>query len=148
MNPNAYIPAEKIAGVFCFAISKPAEGSLLKVSQRVFCASGSTPLADGTLAEFNTAAAGSTIALPDNVNPVDAAAVGVAGLTAYQSIVPYIKKGDKPFINSRSGGTGMFGIQIAKAMGRHVTTACSTGKVEWCMDMGQTGSRTTERHCI
>jgi NADPH:quinone reductase-like Zn-dependent oxidoreductase len=60
----------------------------------------------------------------------------VAGLTAYQTIVPKVKKGDKVFINGGSGGTGVFGIQIAKAVGCHVTTTCSTANIELCKNLG------------
>jgi hypothetical protein len=35
------------------------------------------------------------VLVPDGVNPIDASTLGVAGLTAYQSIVPRVKKGDK-----------------------------------------------------
>ncbi|KAL5393972.1 hypothetical protein PMIN02_005401 [Paraphaeosphaeria minitans] len=61
---------------------------------------------------------------------------GVAGLTAYQSIQPHVKEGDKVFINGGSGGTGTFGIQIAKALGCHVTTSCSAANMELCKNLG------------
>lgn len=63
-------------------------------------------------------------------------AIGTAGLTAYQCIVPNVKSGDRVFINGGSGGTGSFGIQIAKAMGCKVTTTCSTANVGLCKSLG------------
>ncbi|KAK1992888.1 zinc-binding dehydrogenase [Colletotrichum falcatum] len=65
-----------------------------------------------------------------------AAAVGTAALTAYQTIVPYVKAGDEVFINGGSGGTGTFGIQIAKAVGCRVTVSCSAAKAELCRSLG------------
>ncbi|OAA36475.1 Alcohol dehydrogenase superfamily, zinc-type [Metarhizium rileyi] len=65
-----------------------------------------------------------------------AAAIGTAGLTAYQTIKPYVKPGDKVFINGGSGGVGTFGIQIAKLLGCHVTVSCSTAKVQHCRSLG------------
>ncbi|KAJ6782150.1 hypothetical protein PWT90_07442 [Aphanocladium album] len=65
-----------------------------------------------------------------------AAGLGTAALTAYQTIKPYVKAGDKVFINGGSGGTGTFGIQIAKLLGCHVTTTCSTGKIALCKELG------------
>lgn len=65
-----------------------------------------------------------------------AAGLGTAALTAYQTIKPYVKAGDKVFINGGSGGTGTFGIQIAKLLGCHVTTTCSTGKIDLCKELG------------
>jgi len=54
----------------------------------------------------------------------------------YQAIAPNVKNGDKVFINGGSGGTGVYGIQIAKALGCHVTTTCSTPNVEFCKSLG------------
>ena len=149
LNPVDYKPAE-VPGVTRFAITKPAtpgidfagsivrpaSGSPLKAGQLVFGCSGNSPLAGGALSEFNVSGTNSTVALPDEVDPVDAATIGIAGLTAYQSIVPHIKKGDKVFINGGSGGTGVFGIQFVKVMGCHVTTTCSTANVELCKSLG------------
>ncbi|OAG11554.1 NAD(P)-binding protein [Paraphaeosphaeria sporulosa] len=74
--------------------------------------------------------------VPTGLKVDDMAGVGVAGLTAYQSIQPHVKEGDKVFINGGSGGTGIFGIQIAKALGCHVTTSCSTANIELCKSLG------------
>ena len=149
LNPVDYKPAE-MPGVTRFVISKPATpgidfvgtlvtpapGSSLKAGQLVWGWAGTTPLAGGALREFAVSTTKGTVALPDNVDPIDAATAGVAGLTAYQSIVPRVKKGDKIFINGGSGGTGIFGIQIAKAVGCHVTTTCSTPNVDLCKSLG------------
>ncbi|KAI9151443.1 Zinc-type alcohol dehydrogenase-like protein [Paramyrothecium foliicola] len=59
-----------------------------------------------------------------------------AALTEYQTIAPHVKPGDKVFINGGSGGIGTFGIQIAKNLGCHVTTTCSTQKVSLCKELG------------
>ncbi|KAH6612944.1 hypothetical protein B0J18DRAFT_447410 [Chaetomium sp. MPI-SDFR-AT-0129] len=90
----------------------------------------------GTTGEYTTTPAKNVARLPDGVSPDDAAAVGVAGFTAYQSIVPHVKAGDKVFINGGSGGTGTFGIQIAKLLGCHVTVSCSPGKADLCRSLG------------
>jgi NADPH:quinone reductase-like Zn-dependent oxidoreductase len=149
LNPVDYKPAE-IPGVSRFAITKPATpgidfaGSIvrpaprspLKAGQLVFGCSGSSPLAGGALAEFAVSGINCTVALPDDIDPIHAATVGVAALTAYQSIVPRVKKGDRIFINGGSGGTGVFGIQFAKAVGCQVTTTCSTTNVELCKSLG------------
>ncbi len=52
------------------------------------------------------------------------------------AISPNVKPGDKIFINGGSGGTGSFGIQIAKARGCHVTVSCSPGKADMCRSLG------------
>lgn len=149
LNPVDYKPAEiPLVGRlivhkpatpcidFAGCIVTPATGSPFKRGQLVFGAAGTSPLAGGALSELTLTKKENTVALPDGVDPIDAATIGVAGLTAYQSIVPNVKKGDYIFINGGSGGTGVFGIQIAKAVGCHVTTTCSTANVELCKSLG------------
>ena len=151
LNPVDYKPAEipliarflltkpATPGIdFVGSIATPAPGSPLKAGQLVFGLAGtSPPIAGGALREFAVSSTKGTAPLPANVkNPVEFATIGVAGLTAYQTIVPRVKKGDKIFINRGSGGTGIFGIQIAKAVGCHVTTTCSTPNVELCQSLG------------
>ncbi|KAJ9662222.1 hypothetical protein H2201_006152 [Coniosporium apollinis] len=149
LNPVDYKPAEipvvgrlivpkpATPGIdFAGRIIVPATGSPLKRGQLVFGMAGTNPLAGGALAEFTLAETENAVALPDGVDAVDAATIGVAALTAYQSIVPRVNKGDHVFINGGSGGTGVFGIQIAKAVGCHVTTTCSTANIELCKSLG------------
>jgi NADPH:quinone reductase-like Zn-dependent oxidoreductase len=146
LNPVDYkLPEAPIVGRL--AISKPASPctdfagivvktsrSDLKPGQAVW---GKTePPAFGAMSEYVVAGRHGTIALPDGVKLEDAACVGVAGLTAYQCIVPHVKSGDKVFINGGSGGTGTFGIQFAKALGCEVTTTCSGPNVDLCKSLG------------
>ncbi|EXF83791.1 reticulon-4-interacting protein 1 [Colletotrichum fioriniae PJ7] len=63
--------------------------------------------------------------VPEGVLPHEAAGIGGAGLTAYQSIIPFIQKGQKVFINDESGGVGLLAIQIARPHGIDVTVSCS-----------------------
>ena len=149
LNPVDYKPAE-VAPISRLAISKPAtpgidfvgriiqpaNGSSLKTDQLVFGVSGTSPLAGAALAEYAAAKTVGAVAVPAGVDPVDTATIGVAGLTAYQSIVPHIKPGSRVFLNGGSGGTGVFGIQIAKAAGAYVATTCSTANVELCKTLG------------
>jgi NADPH:quinone reductase-like Zn-dependent oxidoreductase len=91
----------------------------------------------GALAEYVLAnGRENVVKLPEGVSMQDAATLGVAGLTAYQCIAPYIKEGSKVFINGGSGGTGTFGIQIAKILGCRVTTTCSSANVELYRALG------------
>lgn len=107
----------------------------LRPGQLVFCMLGG-PTQYGPLGEYTVVSREGCVPLPSGVDPVDASGIGVAGSTAYQCIVPKAKKGDNVFINGGSGGTGTFGIQIAKAIGCDVTTTCSTANVELCKSLG------------
>lgn len=94
------------------------------------------PVQFGSLAEYTVVGEQNVAALPDGVSPDHAAALGVAGLTAYQAIVPYVTAGDKVFVNGGSGGCGIFAIQVAKLLGCHVTTTCSGRNADFCRKLG------------
>lgn len=96
----------------------------------------SNPQKYGTLAEYIVAGRQEVVPLPSNVSVEDAACIGTAGLVAYQSIASYVGRGSNVFIHGGSGGTGSFGIQVAKVLGCHVTTTCSTANVERCKELG------------
>jgi len=115
--------------------SKKISSQDLKQGQLVF-GRLDKPTKFGTLAEYTVAPRAGCVPIPEGVSPDDAACVGTAGLTAYQSIVPNVESGQHIFINGGSGGTGIFGIQIAKAKGCFVVTSCSTPNVELCKKMG------------
>ncbi|KAJ3007467.1 hypothetical protein HKX48_009107 [Thoreauomyces humboldtii] len=114
----------------------PAEGSDLVEGQLVFGAASSNPMAGGALAEYTAAPVETILPIPEGVDPVDLAGSPIAGVTAYGSLVPYIKPGSRVFINGGSGGTGTYGIQIAKVCGAHVTVSCSTRNVDLCRSLG------------
>lgn len=94
------------------------------------------PTQFGTLGEYVIVSYEACAELPKEMSFDQGAAVGTAGLTAYQCIAPHVKSGDKVFINGGSGGTGSFGIQIAKTLGCHVTVSCSTAKIDRCKELG------------
>ncbi|MFP3599208.1 NADP-dependent oxidoreductase [Chryseobacterium sp. SIMBA_029] len=66
---------------------------------------------------------------PENIKFEEAAAVPMAGLTAWQPLIHgmNIKKGDRILIHGASGGVGHYAVQIAKYLGAEVI-ATSSGK--------------------
>lgn len=132
-----FVPKPATPGLdFAGCIVTPATGSSLKPGELVFGVSKTFPLSGGALAEFIVTPSDTVAAVPDAIDPIDAATVWVAGMTAYQTIITRVNKGDSIFINGGSGGTGAFGIQFAKIMGCHVTTSCSTRNIEFCKGLG------------
>lgn len=127
--PNPATPGIDFSGT----IVKPASGSDLKPGDKVFGV-GPSPFAGGCLAEYAVAGKDSTVRVPTGLSQLDASTIGVAGLTAWQSILSHKPK--RVFINGGSGGTGVFGIQLCKASGINVTVSCSTRNVEFCKSLG------------
>ena len=91
----------------------------------------------GALAEYAVIEGAENVAkLPEGVALEDAATLAIAAQTAMQCIAPYVSEGSKVVINGASGGTGIFGIQIAKILGCSVTGICSGANVEFCKSLG------------
>lgn len=93
---------------------------------------------NGTLGEFVVASQNGVVPLRTGVTVDDAAAVGTAALTAYQSIVPFVKGLENPaiFINGGSGGVGTWAIQIATVLGAEVSVSCSGSSEELVTELG------------
>src|SRR6478735_8062632 len=94
-------------------------------------------LRDGALAEYVQARAGVALK-PANLSFEEAAAVPMAGLTALQGArdKAEIQPGQNVLVNGASGGVGTFAVQIAKALGAHVTAVCSTPNVAIAQSLG------------
>lgn len=92
----------------------------------------------GAFGEYACARERSLAMKPENVTFEQAAGVAVAGTTALQALrdTGNLQRGQKVLINGASGGVGTFAVQIAKAMGAHVTGVCSTRNVELVRSLG------------
>jgi NADPH:quinone reductase-like Zn-dependent oxidoreductase len=75
---------------------------------------------------------------PPLVDHSHAAAIPLAGLTAWQGLFRYgqLKSGQSVLIHGGSGGVGHFAIQFAKATGARVLTTVSTDNVEFARSLG------------
>ena len=71
------------------------------------------PRTHGTLTQYFVAWQSYCVPVPEGLSLEDAAAIPSVSVTAYKSLAPFIKSGQKVFINGGSGGVGMFAIQIA-----------------------------------
>ena len=93
----------------------------------------------GAFAEYIVAREGRALLMkPANVSFEQAAAIGIAGITALQALRDHgkVESGQKVLINGASGGVGTFAVQIAKAFGAEVTGVCSTRNVDMVRSIG------------
>ena len=75
---------------------------------------------------------------PSTLDSVSAAAVPLAGLTAWQGLFQHggLKSQQRVLIHAGSGGVGHFAIQFAKARGAHVITTVSGQNVDFVRELG------------
>jgi NADPH:quinone reductase-like Zn-dependent oxidoreductase len=68
----------------------------------------------------------------------EAAALALAGLTAWQALVDVagVKAGDRVLIHGAAGGVGHLAVQIAKALGAQVIGTASRGKHDFLRGLG------------
>lgn len=75
---------------------------------------------------------------PENLSFEQAAVVPLSGNTALQGMreLADVQPGQRVLVNGASGGVGHFAVQIAKAMGAHVTGVCSSRNLELVRSLG------------
>jgi NADPH:quinone reductase-like Zn-dependent oxidoreductase len=92
----------------------------------------------GGWAEYAVLAENEAALKPKSASFVETAAVPVAGLTAWQSLIDNAKvsAGQTVLIHGGSGGVGSFAVQIAKAKGAHVIATASTANQDLLKQLG------------
>ncbi|HET7567676.1 MAG TPA: NAD(P)-dependent alcohol dehydrogenase [Gaiellaceae bacterium] len=90
----------------------------------------------GALAEY--VCTKTIVRKPAGASFEEAATLPVAGLTALQGLRDHgrLRPGERVLVNGGSGGVGTLAIQIAKALGGHVTAVCSTRNLEQARQLG------------
>jgi NADPH:quinone reductase-like Zn-dependent oxidoreductase len=129
-RPKRVIHGADIAGTI---VEVGAGAAPYAVGQRVFGVGDG-----GGFGRFAVLGVKGMAAIPDGVSSQAAAATPIAGLTALQALRTHgaVKPGDHVLVNGAGGGVGTFAVQVAKALGAHVTAVCSTGKVEMVRALG------------
>lgn len=97
---------------------------------------------DGTLSQMTTIAAGQVTAKPDHLSWEEAAALPLAGLTAYRALFSRARLGerDRVLISGIGGGVALFAMQFAVACGNEVwVTSSSDEKIARAVSMGARG---------
>ncbi len=92
----------------------------------------------GSFAEYVCVSEGAICQKPEPMSFEEAAAVPLAGITALQGLRDFGKagSGQRVLIQGAGGGVGLYALQIAKALGAHVTAVCGGKSLELARQLG------------
>lgn len=96
------------------------------------------PAEAAAYAEYVTSPSRQLARIPDGLSDVEAAALPLAGLTAWQALVETadVRPGKRVLILGAAGGVGHLAVQIAKARGAYVIGTASAGKHAFLAELG------------
>ena len=129
-----HIPGYDVAGV---VVAVGSSVKRLKVGDKVY---GNVLNDGGAYAEYIRGNESFFALKPKNLTMVEAAAVPLAFETSYQVLLhkasPPMGPGSKIFICGGATATGLFAIQLAKAVGAHVATTSSPRNFNLLQNLG------------
>jgi len=98
------------------------------------------PKGAGAYAEYVIAPTRALLRKPDALTHVEAGALPLAGLTAWQALVEtaHVGAGTRVLVTGATGGVGHLAIQIAAALGAEITALASTANVDAARAYGAT----------
>ncbi|GAB2777324.1 NADP-dependent oxidoreductase [Salinimicrobium soli] len=137
MMPHTFpiIPGWDVAGVI---EQRGHAARRFEVGDEVYAYARRPEVKWGTFAEYIIIPDSYLAKRPQNISAEAAAAIPLAGLTAYQSlyVAGGLQEGQKLLILGSSGGVGSFGIQLAKAKGAEVIGVASSKNHEYMRSLG------------
>ena len=110
----------------------------LEVGDEVFGYIRKDSVHGGTYAEKVSAPIRTVVRKPSNLSFEESAAIPLAGLTAYQSIVHKLEvtKDDTVLVHAAAGGVGAFAVQIAVAQGARIIGTASEVNHDFVRGLG------------
>ncbi|MFE7616233.1 NADP-dependent oxidoreductase [Streptomyces sp. NPDC057496] len=96
------------------------------------------PVPAGTYAEYATSPARHLAHKPAGLDHVAAAALPLAGLTAWQALVDTadVRPGQRVLVHAAAGGVGHLAVQIARSRGAYVIGTASAPKHDFVRSLG------------
>jgi NADPH:quinone reductase-like Zn-dependent oxidoreductase len=127
------IPSYELSGVVA-AVAPDADG--LSVGDPVYALADFER--DGAAAEYAVLAAGLLAPKPQALDHVEAAAVPLAALSAWQGLFAHgrLAAGERVLVHGAAGGVGSFAVQLARHRGAHVIGTTSPSGVEIVKELG------------
>lgn len=129
-----WVPGNDFAGRI---VRAPYELHDLQPGDAVF-GIGGFPRGPGTWAQLTTAPTLQLTRAPSNLSLAEAAAVPIAGLTAWDAVVRTARAhaGQRILIHAGSGGVGHLAVQLAKYFGAWVASTASERNLELLRSLG------------
>jgi alcohol dehydrogenase len=92
----------------------------------------------GSIAEFTAVKATQLAAKPQNVDFIEAAALPLTAISAYQALAEHmnLQKDQKVLIHGGAGGIGSLAIQIAKQIGAYIATTVAAEDMDFVKALG------------
>lgn len=92
----------------------------------------------GAYAEYLTSRSRQLAPIPDGLSDVEAAALPLGALTAWQALVDtaHAGPGQRVLIQAAAGGVGHLAVQVAKARGAYVIGTARSAQHEFLSDLG------------
>ncbi|MFD3698050.1 NADP-dependent oxidoreductase [Streptomyces sp. NPDC058646] len=99
----------------------------------------------GSHADYVLVPESAIAAKPTTLDHVHAGALGIAALTAYQTLVnlAQVQPGQRVLVHAAAGGVGHFAVQIAKALGAYVIGTARTANHSFLRDADELLDYTT-----
>lgn len=96
------------------------------------------PHGHGAYAQYVVGPTRVFVTKPERLDHVQAAALPMVGLTAWQALVEtaHVGPGSRVLINGAAGGVGHVAVQIAKARGAHVIALASAENADFVRSLG------------
>lgn len=97
-------------------------------------------LRDGAYAEYTVIRETELAFKPDSVDHIHAAAIPLAGLTAWKALIEtaVVTPGQRILIHGAAGGVGTFAVQLAKCRGAQVIATASEHNHDYLRGLGAT----------
>ena len=131
------VPENIILGWDISGVVVESQSDAWRAGDAVFGMPRFPALTDG-YAEFVTAPGNELARKPNGTSHLEAAAVPLAALTAWQALFDNagLENGQHVLIHAGAGGVGHLAIQLAKWKGAHVTATCSSRNIDFVVSLG------------
>lgn len=134
-RPRHRVRGLEIAGT---VVEVGANVTGLRPGDDVFGWCGRSGKTGGGFAEFARCPQDLLIRKPPAMSFEQAASLPTSGVTALQAVRDWacVRSGQRVLVNGASGGVGAFAVQIAAALGAHVTGVCSAANADFVRSIG------------